>query len=272
MLKNKEKCFLFVVIGFFSAFICSANADGPISWKEIKGGHFIVYYTLSGDVGLARDVLRKSEEYYRSIGDRVGYTRYSQFWTWDERVKILLFPDHQSFLEETGLPSWSNGFSDRDTQVFRSRAIVTFRQEKDFLDGLLPHEISHLVMHDYIPSQNLPIWLDEGIAQFTERNKKEWAEKMVRAAYQQEKLIPFAVLLTQDIRQERDAQKAGLFYAESLSVVNFLMTQYSQESFRRLCRGLRDSLPFGDAFSTAYGNQIRSVSELQKKWLDSISR
>ena len=61
----------------------------------VKGDHFLVYFTK--DEGFAKDVLNKSELYYNRISSDLGYARYSEFWTWDKRVKIYIYPDKDSF-------------------------------------------------------------------------------------------------------------------------------------------------------------------------------
>jgi hypothetical protein len=242
----------------------AAQAKG---WQEKKGEHFIVYYLDSADAVFVSALLRKAEEYYRRVAQQIGYTRYTEFWTWDDRVKIILFPDKGSFLTQTGLPAWSNGFSDRDSAVFRSRVIGTYRQEQDFLDGLLPHEISHLVLKDVIPPGNLPVWFDEGVAQLQERDKKNYSWAMVRSASQQGRLLPLAALLYRDVRKETDTATARIFYSQSLAVVDFLLTKYGMDDFRRLCQDLRGGKNFSEALVHVYGTQFRSIDDLERKWL-----
>ena len=262
----------FVVVGGALIAAASARAEQPEPWQELKDKHFFVYYQAKEDQALAKLLLRRAEEDYQKIGTQLGYTRYADFWTWDKRVKILMFRDQQSFVETTVQPAWTTGYSDRDLYFFRSRVIVTYKQEKEFLDGLLPHEISHLILHDFISKQNIPIWFDEGVAQLQEPAKKEQADRIMHTMIKRGGYIPFDVLAAWDIRKETDTGKVEVFYAQSLSVVQFLLEKYGSDAFARLCRYLRDGKDFNGALTAAYASTMSSMEDLKNKWLLQMNR
>ncbi len=250
-------------------------AQGPLfaqeTWQEFKGKHFVVLYQASVERDLARKVLRAAEHYYDRIGDRIGYQRVAKFWTWEERVRIVLFRDSRTFSAETGQPLWSLGYAARDSQVFRSRMIATYPQERGFLDGLLPHEISHLILQDFIPDrQHVPIWFEEGLAQMEEAGKVERAERLMRHLVQQGQYVYLDFLNQWDIRQESDPTKVEVFYAQSLCLIRFMLKEYGQRSFQRLCRELRDGRTFIQALRKAYPGRIDNLSDLEEQWVRSI--
>lgn len=249
--------------------VCLISA--PVSadqarWGQLKDKHFVIYYEERGDAALAAQVLRKAEEYYAKIGSHIGYTRTNQFWTWDERVKIFLFHTQDSFMRSTGQPAWSTGYADRDSRVFKSRTIVTFRQETEFLDGLLPHEVSHLILHDFIKDSPIPVWFDEGVAQLQERGKSAAAQRIMQELVGDARHVPFSIFSGLDIRQENDPVKARVFYAQSLSVVDFLVKRFGAESLATLCRNLRDGKDFEKSLSDATRGNIKNYADLEFKW------
>ncbi len=61
-------------------------------WLKFEGDHFVVLCASSDDEDMAHDILNHAEDYYNDIADDIGYSRYHNFWTWDNRVKIILFP------------------------------------------------------------------------------------------------------------------------------------------------------------------------------------
>ena len=255
--------------GIISCVLSQARfGSGGEAWDIAKSQHFLVYYENRADEQVAQRLLEAAERYYRQITTRLGFTRYGDFWTWENRAKIFLFTDQTSFTERTHQPAWSTGFSDRDSQVFQSRLIVTYKQEKEFYDGLLPHEISHLILHDFIPdSRLLPIWFDEGVAQLSEPKKSEQARRIMKGLVLKRAYVPFEYLAVWDVRQEADSQKVTVFYAQSLSIVEFLITRYGSESFGRLCRALRDGKNFPEALKIATSQELRSMLDLEKAWL-----
>ena len=78
-------------------------------WQEVKGDHFIVYY-LANET-FTKQVARRAEFYYNQIASDLGYPRYSDFWQWDDRCKIYLYPNEEEFKRITGQPFWSHGMA-----------------------------------------------------------------------------------------------------------------------------------------------------------------
>ena len=256
---------------FFLLTICVLAVTGrgicAPPWSQLKEQHFVVYYTPD-DESLGRLVLRKAEEYYSRIALEIGYSRYSTFWTWDDRVKIFIFPDQKSYRQSTGQPQWSTGYANKDSHLFKTRMIVTFRQEDQFLDGLLPHEISHLILHDFVGfERTIPIWFDEGVAQLNESDKKNIAHQVMTKLIVQNQFIPLDALMQWDIRRETDSKKVSVFYAQSVSVVDFLIHEYGSDAFSFLCRNLKDGKDMEEAIRVAYSGSLDSVSILQEKWM-----
>ena len=149
------------------------------------------FFTEGSDNPAAKKVLRKAEEYYKKIGSQIGYARYSDFWTWDERVKIIMYHDQIEFMKETGHPNWLSGYSSRDEYLLHSKVIVTYKQEADFFTGFLPHEISHLILGDFLHPYRVPLWFDEGVAQLQEINKSAMSNSMMKVLVRKGQHIPF---------------------------------------------------------------------------------
>ncbi len=260
--------FLAVVIVFAPVCVRSDVVDPTENWQEQKSAHFIIHFTDASDTVWAQQVLSKAEYYYTAIAQEIGYSRYSDFWTWDNRVNIYVYPDQETFTTRTGQPSWSTGAAIRDTHAAQTRLIITFKQEENFLDGLLPHEMTHLMLHDYVgPLTDLPLWFDEGLAQMQEEGKAQQARQLMRQVVAQQSNISFAELMAMDIRHETDTLKVATFYAESISILDFLISKYSNEAFGDFCVGIREGKNFNDALVSAYRAYFDSWDAVEKKWL-----
>lgn len=239
-------------------------------WKYRKGAHFIVQYAQGINEGWAMATLREAEHYYDTIARQIGYTRYSKFWTWDQRVKIVLYAQHQDYIKATGLPAWSRGGATKYHRQLKSRAIVSFQQEKDFMQNILPHEISHLILADFFGSADVPLWFNEGVAQLQETGKVSDARRLMKKMVDLGYHIPINKLVHADIRFQLNQGYVMIFYAQSVSVIDFLIRHYGNARFENLCRFMRDGLSFESALKKAYTSIFDSLPQLEEKWLYSI--
>jgi len=258
-------CFLLFFFMGISSLKGEEIFDGK--WQEIKGKHFVVLFVSAKDAEEAAKILRKSEEYYNKVAQQIGFSRYGDFWTWDDRAKIYIFASQEEFIEATSQPAWSRGYVVSDTNLFDSRMIVTYRQEKDFSEGLLPHEISHLILRDFIGSDRvIPIWFDEGVAQLQEADKKDVAYRIMKKVVTQKTHLSMAALHRSNVRKEKDQQKVSLFYAESLTVIDFLLKNYGSSAFGNMCRHFKEGKGIEEAIALSYGPTIKSFEDLEEKW------
>lgn len=230
-------------------------------WHEMKGEHFFVYYQQ--DKKFANDVLRQSESYYRSIASELGYQRYSGFWTWENRVKIYIYPDKESFLKVTGQNPWSEGMAD-----YTNKSVISYAWNQDFLEALLPHEITHLIFRDYVGiDSEIPLWLDEGVAQWMEPQKRELLQAAMAKIIVDGKILPLDGLMRLDVRQVSDSDLVHTFYVEAASLVGFLIKEYGSSDFINFCRQLRDKKNVREALTFAYPTTVRTLEQLEEKWL-----
>ena len=237
-------------------------------WEEEKSAHFIIAYSNRQNSSWAHEVLSKAEGYYDKIADKLGYSRYDNFWTWDNRVKIIVYSDKDTFIKETGQPPWSLGGAVVDHRL-QSGMIITYKQQDGFLESVLPHELGHLILRDFIGKDiQIPLWFDEGVAQLQESEKGDEAEHAMRSLVRNRRYIPLRDLLNLDIRSELDPLKVAIFYAESVSILNFLITKYGSSQFGELCKFLREGRTFEEALKGAYSSSVDSIEGLQEKWLD----
>lgn len=239
--------------------VCSASlspaADTP-SWRKVSSPHFIVMYT--GDEALAKTVAERAESYYTAIATDLGYTRFKNFWLWDNRVKILIYPTAESFAEACNAPVWAAGRASA-----QRHEIASYRQSGEgFLSDLLPHELSHLILSDFIGEPRVPLWLTEGFAQWEQGGRKPPA-----AGRLMPRRFPLKDLTAMDIRRDNDRDRVIIFYAQSASVVGFLINTYGGDAFGVFCRALRDGKDLAAALVAAYPNDAPSLEILEKKWI-----
>jgi hypothetical protein len=275
---KKLKLLLVIFLGA----LCLA-ADNPGSWLEKKSEHFIVYFNQ--DEKFAQEVLDTAEKDYRRIAYDLGYERFSEFWTWDKRVKIYIYPDRDSFLKVTGQPSWSEGMAD-----YTSKQVVSYVWGKGFVESLLPHEIAHLVFRDFVGFKGeIPLWLDEGVAQWEEEAKRKEIRNLIQRYYQQDNLLLVSDIMRLNISNLKGKQglliratrtkdgKDGviflsannlidIYYLQSVSLVGYLIEKFGSTAFSGFCRELRDGKSVEEALKISYPLRIRSIQEFDDGW------
>ncbi len=231
-------------------------------WKELKSEHFIVYYL--DDENFAQDVSQWSEKYYSKIASDLGYARYDNFWTWDKRAKIYIYHSREEYIRNTGAKEWSYGFAN-----YYRKEIVSYSHSTKFIDTLLPHEMAHLIFRDFVGFKSeVPIWLDEGVAQWEEADKRKAAAELVRAFAANGETIPLILLTRMDISQETNESIARKFYAEAVTLVGFMIEKYGESKFTLFCQQLRDGATIDGALSFTYPDSIKDMGELEKEWME----
>lgn len=227
-------------------------------WKEVKGDHFIVHYI--NDEGFAKEVGRNAETYYNRIASDLGYSRFN-FWQWDNRVKIYIYPDEASYLAKTGQPAWSKGVAS-----YTDKSISSFDWSEDFMETLLPHEIAHLIFRDFVGFKGeVPLWLDEGVAQWQEPLTRQLARRAGASVIMNKQMFQIEYLMWIKSLDGKSAQEVSAFYAQSLSIVDFLIKHFGLTAFGQFCRDLRDAKPFRDALRANFTG-IESEGVLEAKW------
>ncbi|MBN1405354.1 MAG: hypothetical protein JW946_02420 [Candidatus Omnitrophica bacterium] len=277
-----------VICCFVYANLCIATyniafADDQPQWQEIKGEHFLIYFT--GDEKFAKESEQKAEYYYRNIALDLGYQRYSEFWLWDNRVKIYIYPDHASYIKATGQPEWSHGMAN-----YKTKQIASYTWSEGFLESLLPHEIAHLIFRDFIGFKGeAPLWLDEGVAQWAEYSKRNFMKSQVKNIFDANSImlvndmmkVDFKYIQLKDVLYIRatltkEGEPGVVFltgdeliknyYIQAFSMVSFLVEKYGAERFSHFCRELRDGKSFEAGLNAAYRERISGINEFQNKW------
>ena len=243
---------------FFSLFLPRVlHAE---QWEELRGEHFIIYFTKEEKI--AKQALDKSELYYRQVADNLGYQRYTDFWLWDKRCKIYLYPDHDSYLKATYSPYWSHGQAN-----YTDKTISGYVGSQLFLDAILPHELGHLIFRDFVGFEGeIPLWLDEGVAQWQERAKPKTVNKAAIRLLNENRLIPLKIMMKLDVRGTEDKTLVNVFYVQSASLVDFLIRKYGTTKFTMFCQQLRDGKTLEEALKFSYSPSMRTVEDLEKEW------
>ncbi|MBI4550575.1 MAG: hypothetical protein HY714_06580 [Candidatus Omnitrophica bacterium] len=261
----------------------NVRADSGPVWTPLKGKHFIVYMEAeSGRAGaeflyFGQSVLKEAEKHYQKIASAIGHSSYQDPWLWDRRCAVYIYASKRSYLKGARMPGWSNAAASFENVP----TIRAYLGADDFLGTQLPHEITHLLMRQFVGVGNasVPRWIDEGVALwFEESGRAREMDDWVSVEAAQGRHISIARLtglsdpsLAPASPDQGLNQSVSLFYAESFSVVNFLMERFGQARFVELLRQFKKGSDVETALRKAYGASVRDLEALEQEWLRSLN-
>lgn len=233
----------------------------PGTWRRITTPHFIVHHR---NARIGRLVADRSEYHWRRIARKLGLTK-----RWEPRCAVYVHPDRAAYVKATKQPAWSTGVTEIETRfgLLREHAIHSFQTCPQLLHAVLPHEITHAVTAAVLGYEcPIPVWAGEGLAILSEPGYKHgYYEGIISHARARRTLIPVGDLVRSS--GYPDEQQMDLFYAQSFSLVRYLIRRRSLSVFIAFIRSAADGALEG-ALKQHYG--ISSPSELANLWTRTI--
>jgi hypothetical protein len=184
---------------------------------------------------------------------------------WKPRCDIFLYATAQDYSQATGAPTNSPGHSTMRSEGEHvvSRRIDLHCDDANMPVGVLPHETTHVVLAGRFGDRAVPRWADEGMAVLSE--PRERIERHLRNLPQHRAdrhLFGTGQLMNLDAYP--DPHYIGPFYAQSVSLVDFLTNRAGPRVFAKF---LREGLAGGyePALQKYYGFQ--GFADLEQQWL-----
>ncbi|HEY5906809.1 MAG TPA: hypothetical protein VIZ31_02140, partial [Vicinamibacteria bacterium] len=141
-------------------------AYDTFAWRVYKSPHFEVYYYPEFEQHLAR-VVSYAESAYQKVSSDLKHEISST-------IPLILYKTHSEF-EQTNLfpgevPEGVLAFAEH----VRGRMVLPIDLSPDELQGLITHELTHVFEFDLIPrnlvQRSVPLWVDEGLADYMRGN------------------------------------------------------------------------------------------------------
>jgi hypothetical protein len=130
----------------------------------------------------------------------------------------------------------------------------------------IAHELTHLVIHQITlnPYSDLPTWLDEGLAMRNEGPLESVFTAYLNRATDEESLISVQSLSSPFSAY---AGEATLSYAQSYSLVEFLIDSYGQGKMFELLSTFREGSTYDGALEEVYGFDMDGLDVRWQEWL-----
>jgi len=256
MRMSKIWVIIFILFTFATdafAYTESLKAD----WKEYKSDHFIVHYHPSISSKYIREFTKRCERYYHLIAERLGFRRFD-YWSWEKRARIFIYSSRPAYVKDRGRSEWSVA-----SVHVAKKFIRTYYFAEDFFDAILPHELTHIILREYIGlNRRLPLWFEEGVACANEDGCYLKYLLVLKSSLHKGDYTPVAKLQSM---KRQDPEFNEYFYPMAASLVIFLLEEYGRDDFLRLLRNLRDGSSFYKALDEAY--RMKSPQELDERFL-----
>jgi hypothetical protein len=243
--------------------------DERYDWRELSSDRILLYW-YRGDDDFGQALLDRGLEALDQLSRDTGVTV-------EKAVKIFIYGSHSDLLGalDQGAREWTGG------RAFTDQGIVVIGVTPGNLEWgkrATVHELTHVVIHQVTdtPLGGLPTWLDEGLAMYAEGDLEPVYVAELNEATESNTLISVRSLSSSF---SADSDLAGLSYAESYSLVEFILDRYGEEKMTQLIEIFAegapsdcDLSPYDCALQEALGVDTYGLEDEWRAWLGAPPR
>lgn len=227
--------------------------DNRFTWREVRSDRIAVFW-YEGEQSFGQAVLDTASRTLDRLEKDAG-VRASQL------IRIYLYTHTSDFRGALGpnASEWIGGQAIPPLGIIVANIAPDDERE---IGRMVPHEVSHVVLYQatHNPYASNPNWLEEGIAVHNQEVADSDYPAMVEAAARDGELIPLRALSSSF---PSDTDLALLSYAESSSVIEFILQRYGKEGLARLVDVFSEGETSEAAVQQALGV---SLEELDSQW------
>ena len=239
--------------------LSGASLSAAASWNTLQLPHFYVHYQEI-DTKIAQSLAAKAGSIYQTIVEDVGYAP-------PRKTDVYLCPTPETFRlkqpSQAKLPDWAAGVAYPYLNRIVMRSALT-RDEQGTIKPveIFKHEFAHIVLEQALAKRGgAPRWLSEGFSMYHARQWTLHGQRTIEEATLRETFIPLRLLTTRFPVEEKAARLA---YAQSFSLVAFILNTYGSPVFQRFIANLKQGMETDTALRHAAGvNLIRLEAEWQ---------
>lgn len=260
-MRNKKwslSLFLIILLLNKNAFPGNSSSANLKGYKSTM--NFCVWAPTQND---AEKISAAIEDYYKKFLKDLKYGGMLK-----KKPEVYIFKNYEEYISEVGVENINTGGLAHPHSAREAAKVYSFLSPY-LIESVLPHELTHLLFREITTGlktdAHIPLWLNEGMASF-EESSRHYKEE-VSLAFKKGGIIPVEELVSLKQYPE-DMAKNSLFYAESASLVDFLINSYGGQKFlsfsEKLIRGGKD---ISEALRDVYYPDIKDVSGLSKAWV-----
>lgn len=230
--------------------------DTRYPWRSLEQG-MVTLRWYQGDEAFASRLMAAAQ----SALDRLSRDTGTRL---EHPVELYIYESTAALRQARIFPqAWEGGVA------FPSYGLVAIGIAQEQLawgEEAVAHELAHLGVYQmsFNCYQDLPTWLNEGLAEYAEGDPTPDERSRLEQAIAASSIISVKSLSSSF---PADPQQALLSYAESRSIVAFLIQDYGQDKLLELVDSLRRGHTYDQALLQTYGFDTQG---LDAAWRDSI--
>jgi hypothetical protein len=233
-------------------------SDNRYQWQKLSQGKINLFWYQS-DKAFAQALMDAAQQALVKLAGNTGATP-------SQPVSLYIYASSQDLQGALIYPNeWTGGVAFVQYSVI---AIGIGPGEIDWGKETVTHELTHIVIFQVTnnPYNGLPVWLNEGLAMYNQGALSTQFSGPLNSAAGSNTLIsvrsissPFSAY----------SAKANLSYAESFSLVDYLLAQYGAAKMSALLDAYRQGNTYDGAFTSVYGFDLDGLNTQWQTWMKS---
>jgi len=232
--------------------------DTRYRWQTMTVGKVNLHW-YKGDDAFARELMTVAQETLTRLAKDTGAVL-------EKTVDIYIYSDARELQGSLIFPQeWTGGVA------FTRYGIIAIGISPGSLDWgkrAMSHELAHLVVHQmtFNPYTDLPTWLDEGLAMYAEGGLELEFFTLLQRAIAGDSLISVRSIASPF---SAHPEISLLSYAESYSLVEFLVNNYGQGRMLELLLTFKEGSGYDAALEKVFGFDMDG---LDSRWREQFAR
>jgi len=232
--------------------------DARHRWQSLTEGKVTLHW-YEGDGSFARELMAVAQETLTRLAEDTGAVL-------EKPVDIHIYADSRDLQGSLIFPQeWTGGVAFTRYGII---AIGIPTKQLEWGKRAMAHELAHLVVHQmtFNPYIHLPTWLDEGLAMYAEGPLEPGYVLYLNQAIAEGNLISVRSLSSPF---SAHAEESLLSYAQSYSLVEFLVNSYGQSRMLELLLTFKEGSGYDAALEKVYGFDMDGLDDL---WRNQLAR
>ncbi len=230
--------------------------DSHHNWKQLSNQNIDLYW-YKGDDSFGQALMEAGRQALAKLAEDTNSELTQQ-------VQIYIYGSTEDLHEALIYPDeWTGGMAFPEYGVI---VIGVAPYNLEWGKRAVTHELSHMVVYQvtYSPLSNVPAWLDEGLAMYAEGDLLSNFSDNLKKAISDDALYSIPSISG---NFPAATEEAELAYAQSYSLVAFLIEQFGSAKMQQLLQAFSQGTRLDSALEEVYGF---NSEQLETAWLESI--